>query len=591
MDNVDRNMPTINTELKITKKFSTKKGVELKTEGVVLEKRRRFSESYTSERKLTELKIFSSLSTIEPETPKTKKNREKHASSPDSLKGSAQIGKLLNTLEAIARITERIKPKQAIHYEGNQIFSIISTKDSKIEKRKECLDEIVKILQVAAENGVVEVKADISNITLTQIVTYLERAKWSSSIVDAEALKKSIHESELNLQEIKNRVLFETKKASSELVQMLFPKELEPEDNLDKNLTLDDLHQIYTAITTPLKLFERVLGVLGETKNQKQISKLITFSQKCIENKIGMRFYPDETLLGVLEKISTYIPEDNNTIIIKVYNERVVKDFKTIEIKSLELQEIEMLNTWINKIQNGLWGAEDVVDYARSVIKKVADAISSVPLDEWITGNLTKRTSTPMYHRMNDLLDNISWLVAQDILESLKLKQRVNVMSFYAAVAQKCLSFGCFASAWAIQSGFNQFPVARLKATFKELPKKLSKEMNGFIELFSSNKNFTNLKAEIGKGGLILCTYPPLLFSRIIAGLEGILEEENDLIVQNKLCILARSVITPLQAMQESFDLAKNLETKSFLDRRIETLMYTLKSVETLEKMSKEIEL
>ncbi len=123
---------------------------------------------------------------------------------------------------------------------------------------------------------------------------------------------------------------------------------------------------------------------------------------------------------------------------------------------------------------------------------------------------LTKTNITDMYNKAWDkdktlsvqdfpkLFNQISNMVASDILQAKSRTHQVNVAFFYYNVLKQSIEKGDFQTAMAINSAFSQTPINRLQIEkdFSEADRKNLQDIQSFLD---SSKNYKNLRAEFYK--------------------------------------------------------------------------------------------
>ncbi|MBA2728155.1 MAG: hypothetical protein H0U49_08295 [Parachlamydiaceae bacterium] len=392
------------------------------------------------------------------------------SSSEINLANNDKIEIVWNRLLSLSKIIEKVEDNHAIILGKHQNLCIKKITDAKFTSREICVKELLANIKFLALNVLNDIGGNGENLSLDQMIFYLERANWSSSII-----KEKLNE-ELKLTKV---VLINNEAFSAMLVQQLFQGEIEVDNitPLDK-ITLNDLSLIFARLTgNPLVMLQKVLTLLEKNRTQnwalideswKRSPKneditvlLIEFCKNCLQSNIGLDFYPDPEINKVLSLIIEYAPRMKKSLIdaykqtserayrkkqiTELYGKETVKITKKLKeelvIKSNENSIIEPLNTrqiyqaiklsninvlneyeqikiaeWHTIIKTGQWHPELACLYAKSIIKKTASEFCKVPLDELVSGKLERLDICPQYNLLVDSINSLAYVVANDIL-------------------------------------------------------------------------------------------------------------------------------------------------------------------------------
>lgn len=377
---------------------------------------------------------------------------------------------------------------------------------------------------------------------------------------------------------------------SIHLFELLFKGEIDVDRlNPDETMNLNDLSLIYTRLITPADLFRRVADLLlSQSLSGDEIRILLDFCKKCLQNEIGHPFYSNDQTASLVKEICFYLSPTLALDLQDAYKQAVIsadnkKTGEIVPIEPLKIQEEKALSEWRTTIEGDLWDKETLKLYARSIVQKTGFEFAQVSLEELLSGKLSSRTCCPAFNRFTDSMNNLSNLVAQDILKAETEKRRWNVIKFYVSVIHECMSMGDFASAFFLKMGFDLHPISRLHSTW---PNK-SEKINKLNEIFNPLKNFQNLKSTMDSFRGEILIRPPFLFAKYVTFIdENPDKDKSGMINQGKFCLLARSIAAPFQKMKNSFTQDKAQKTISLFNRRLETISLHLMSEEKLEELS-----
>ncbi|MBA3236760.1 MAG: hypothetical protein H0T62_00215 [Parachlamydiaceae bacterium] len=510
----------------------------------------------------------------------------------------------LDRIILVSSMIDELNEKQAIT--GRHVFCKVKLNEAKLKDRQECVQEILKIIRIGTEVGLIEIQTREKHISFVHMVNYLEKAKWSKSVfknseASTEVLqltKQAIQNAALTIKEAELSRLQREEFPSIILVELLLSGKIE----IDKimplhNLTLNDLSFIFPKFITPLNLFERVIKALDQKLLPANDKRLTDFCVKCLSNEVACSYYPDELIEAKLIEISKYLPVNKKRALIEAYDQIVLltdnrKNAKPTEIEKLNSEEKPRITSWYQTIEEGLWNYLNVKACAASITKKTFADFSSVALDELLSEELDNPKLCPRFYQYTVFINSLTWLVAQDILRSKTEKKRCEMIAFYIEVINECLKKGDFASALALERGLDLSIITRLKKTWKLFSEKFENQNARLMELnelFNPFYNFKNLKEMMRnfKGDFLI--QPPFLFSKDIKAIDENPNEVNGLINQFKFRLLSRSVIIPFQNIKLSLSAAK-FQKQNIFDRRLETIGLELKSEEDLENLSLSIE-
>jgi hypothetical protein len=553
-------------------------------------RRQRYSESYSlSQKPLETIETLANKKTlptlnlpqnIENERPLSKRNSI--AISPTKKTWTEGSKGTFDRMNTLAQTLSKLTDKQAVALAAKDIFWAQNLENTTYEGRKHTLLEILKMINTFAERTFTDIETERKIIVVTQkVLNYLAEKKWSSAILGKSSETKK--ELKLTKEAIAKKELLLLKadhEASIRLFGLLFQGEIQDVD-LNDRMTLTDLSLVFTRLLTPVQLFQRVMHLLKtQIFSPGDQKRLLQFCTECLQNAIN---HPDEEIESLLKKIDVHL----KSVLHDAYQKIILPSKNTnipVKVEPLSKQDLE---DWHNLTEGGNWSTETVQSFANSIVHKTSCGFTGVSMGEILSGSLSKRNVCPMFNQFADSINHFSTLVAQDILLAETENKRRNVIEFYIAVINHCMFLGDFASALALQLGFVLSPVSRLTKTWEGLSKKSEKEVKRLGDIFSPCSNWQSLKSEMQsfKGDFLI--QPPFLFSQYVTFIDEASDRnENNLINQAKLSLLARAVLAPFLKMKGDLLNRNASERNPLIDRLLETLGETLMSGESLHELS-----
>ncbi|MBZ3874054.1 Rap guanine nucleotide exchange factor 2 [Sciurus carolinensis] len=102
---------------------------------------------------------------------------------------------------------------------------------------------------------------------------------------------------------------------------------------------------------------------------------------------------------------------------------------------------------------------------------------------------LKSETSYVNLKKFEEVINQETFWVASEILRETNQLKRMKIMKHFIKIALHCRDCKNFNSMFAIISGLNLVPVARLRATWKKLPNKYEKLFQGLQDLYDPSRN------------------------------------------------------------------------------------------------------
>lgn len=521
-------------------------------------------------------------------------------------------------LNSLGWILEYIQETDApVYNHSKKGFSLKKIDDVKPVDRVNSIRKILDKIKNIVANSLME-KGQTEDVQLFEkIIAHVEQANWSKELfnlnldnrlkVDLELVKKAIEDVK-----IKNTLF----KLSTELVEKILPENLEKDPS--EKMTLNDLSLVFPKIpqvSSFSELFSKISALLDKNESELANQCLLEFCIKCLKNGVGWDNDPAAVIYPAVEKICNLlvVPDEMKFKLVEAYQVGLKKAEKINLAKDCLLKKEDEIigNTKLDLfLSSGFYQLyksesrkdkkEQIVEQiAKSIVKKTASEFIAIPLDEFLTG-MEKKENCPCYMAVGINLDQLSSIVATEILSYIDIADRRKVISFYINVINECLALGDYASALALKTGFDKIPISRLKDTmdcsmWERDVKKQYKTLEGLLTYENKFKNLFSVMSTC-KNDYYMAP-PVLLGSKVIYAENKINSVKDNLgkecIVQTMLRYLAQEVILPIQKIQErllNLSEDKVLTTFETFDKQLEDLKSSLTDEDDLLRVSKKLE-
>jgi len=185
-----------------------------------------------------------------------------------------------------------------------------------------------------------------------------------------------------------------------------------------------------------------------------------------------------------------------------------------------------------------------------------------IPTSEFLHQSFLDKQKAPNFQALVEQTNKVDLWTQTMVLSQTELHQRVAVLGRFIELASELLACGNFGSSFAIYAALNSRCIARLDATWDEIPKRALRQFDSIKYLFATTRNYEHYRDSLSQYGVV--PFLGIISKDLVA-----IEESNLTLLSNELQNLTKG-----RLLYRQLETIYNLQKQTYFPSKEDLFVY-----------------